>query len=86
MGVGGKKKGATRRRDIHPLYFIIYILRLIMIIDKEEIRSILAGNYVSFEILVDRVEELVSRSYAEGYSFAKKESDLVEKAAESLSE
>ena len=57
-----------------------------MIIDKEEIRSILAGNYVSFEILVDRVEELVSRSYAEGYSFAKKESELVEKAAESLSE
>ena len=57
-----------------------------MIIDKEDIRSILAGNYVSFEILVDRVEELVSRSYAEGYSFAKKESELVEKAAESLSE
>ena len=57
-----------------------------MIIDREEIRSILAGKYANLEILVDRVEELVSRSYAEGYSFAKKESELVEKAAESLSE
>ena len=57
-----------------------------MIIDREEIRSILAGNDAHLETLVDRVEELVSRSYAEGYSFAKKESGLVEKAAESLSE
>ncbi len=57
-----------------------------MIIDREEIRSILAGNDAHLETLVDRVEELVSRSYTEGYSFAKKESELVEKAAESLSE
>ena len=30
--------------------------------------------------------ELINESYSKGYSFAKKESDLVEKAAESLSE
>jgi len=28
MGVGGKKKGATRRHDIHLLYFIIYFFEI----------------------------------------------------------
>ena len=55
-----------------------------MIIDREEIRSILAGKYANLEILVDRVEELVSRSYAEGYSFARKESGLIDEAVEAL--
>ena len=59
-----------------------------MIIDREEIVNVLdlyreGGDTVAATIAI---EELVSRSYAEGYSFAKKESELVEKAAESLSE
>ena len=57
-----------------------------MIIDREEIRSILAGNDAHLETLVDRVEELVSRSYAEGYDYAKNEESLVNKAVEALSE
>ena len=53
-------------------------------IEREEIRSILAGNDAHLETLVDRVEELVSRSYAEGYSFAKREIGLIDEAVEAL--
>ena len=62
-----------------------------MIIDREEIVNVLdlyrEGGDLDAKIAATiAIEELVSRSYAEGYSFAKKESDLVEKAAESLSD
>ena len=56
---------------------------------RDEIRKMLDEEHTNCEYeesLIDRVEELVSRSYAEGYSFCKNESSLVEKAAESLSD
>ena len=90
MGVGGKKKGATRRHDIHLLYFIIYFFE----IDygnkerlKETLREYGIHKYCSdWEDLVKNLMTEFEKTYNEGYSFCKKESSLVEKAAESLSD
>ena len=90
MGVGGKKKGATRRHDIHPLDFIIYFLRLIMVTKerlKETLREYGIHKYCSdWDNLVENLMSEFEKTYNEGYSFCKKESSLVEKAAESLSD
>ena len=59
-----------------------------MIIERKEIVDVL-DLYRAIgdtEATTIAIEDLVNRSYAEGYSFAKKESELVEKAALSLSE
>mgnify|MGYP003965287657 FL=1 len=57
-------------------------------VERSKILKMLAVDYSAgnWECLIDKVELLVGESFSAGYSFAKKESVLVEKAAESLSE
>lgn len=54
---------------------------------KEILRDFSVHKYsTDWEKLVENLMSEFEKTYNEGYSFCKKESELVEKAAESLSE
>ena len=57
-----------------------------MTIDREEIVEVLDLYKVTTdtEAAVTSIVDLLSRSYAEGYSFARKESGLIDEAVEAL--
>ena len=54
--------------------------------DRDEIRSVLLEHFVRSSSLIDKIEEMMTESFSAGYSFAKKEKELVSSAAESLSD
>ena len=54
--------------------------------DRDEIRSVLIDHFVISNSLINKIEDMLTESFSAGYSFAKKEFELVEKAAKSLSE
>ena len=57
-----------------------------MTIDREEIVEVLDLYKVTTdtEAAATSIVDLLSRSYAEGYSFARKESGLIDEAVEAL--
>ena len=55
-------------------------------IDRDEIRKVLLEHFVRSSSLIDKIEEMMTESFSAGYSFAKKEKELVSSAAESLSD
>ena len=56
-------------------------------IDRDEIRKVLLEHFVFLSLsLIDKIEEMMTESFSAGYSFAKKEKELVSNAAESLSD
>jgi len=57
-----------------------------MTIDREEIVEVLDLYRVTTdtEATATAIEDLLSKSYAEGYSFARKESGLIDEAVEAL--
>tara|TARA_B100000749_G_C18004742_1_gene292796 strand:- start:87 stop:260 length:174 start_codon:yes stop_codon:yes gene_type:complete len=57
-----------------------------MTIDREEIVEVLDLYKVTTdtEAAATAIVDLLSRSYAEGYSFARKESGLIDEAVEAL--
>ena len=77
-------------RILDILLLLIYFLRLVMVTKerlKETLREYGVHKYCSdWEDLVKNLMTEFEKTYNEGYSFCKKESMLVEKAAESLSD
>ena len=55
-------------------------------VDRDDIREILLEHFVRSSSLIDKIEEMMTESFSAGYSFAKKEKELVSNAAESLSD
>ena len=57
-----------------------------MTIDREEIVEILDlyREIEDTEVTTTAIVDLLSKSYAEGYSFAKRESGLIDEAVEAL--
>jgi len=55
-------------------------------VDRDDIREVLLEHFVRSSSLIDKIEEMVAESFSAGYSFAKKEKELVSSAAESLSD
>ena len=38
-------------------------------VDRDEIRSVLLENYVISKSLIDKIEDLMTKSFSDGYSF-----------------
>ena len=55
-------------------------------VDREEIRETLLENFVISKSMIDKIEDMMTKSFSAGYSFAKKEKELENSAAKSLSE
>ena len=55
-------------------------------VDRDDIREVLLEHFVRSSSLIDKIEEMMTESFSAGYSFAKKEKDLVSNATESLSD
>ncbi len=55
-------------------------------VDRDDIREVLLEHFVRSSSLIDKIEEMMTESFSAGYSFAKKEKELVSSAAESLSD
>ena len=57
-------------------------------IERDEILEMLKEDYSdgNWESLIDKIEDMMTKSFSAGYSFAKKEKELENSAAKSLSE
>ena len=57
-------------------------------VERDKILKLLEEDYSdgNWESLIDKVEKLMTDSFSDGYSFAKKEKELVEAAASAMSD